>query len=179
MTKSAGLPTMNRIAVIGCSGSGKSTLSRELGRALGLPVVHLDCLFWKPGWVESPREEFAELVRGVVTGERWVLDGTYRFTWNIVMPRVDTIVFLDFSRTICLWRVLARYLAHRGRTRQDVTAGCPEKIDFEFVEFIWTFPTDYRPSIISRLDQRRPDQRLIVLRDPADVMWFRREMGIV
>ena len=170
---------MNRIAVIGCSGSGKSTLARQLGESLGVPVVHLDCLFWKPGWVESPREEFAQRVRDVVSHDRWVLDGTYRFTWHIVMPRVDTIVFLDFPRTICLWRVIARYLAHRGRTRQDVTDGCPEKIDLEFVEFIWTFPVDYRPRIIERLNQSRPDQRLIVLRDAADVARFRREIAIV
>lgn len=169
---------MNRIAVIGCSGAGKSTLSRQMGEHLRVPVVHLDTLFWRAGWVESPRDEFADRVRDAVAGERWIVDGTYISWQHLVWPRADTIVFLDFPRVTCLWRVASRYLAHCGRTRADMTPGCPEKIDFEFVEFIWTFPSDYRPRIIARLNDRRPDQRLIVLRGPRDVARFTREMGI-
>jgi adenylate kinase family enzyme len=40
---------MERVIIIGCGGSGKSTLARQLGERTGLPVVHLDKLFWNPG----------------------------------------------------------------------------------------------------------------------------------
>ena len=40
---------MQRIAVVGSGGAGKSTFGRELGRLLGLPVIHLDHHYWRPG----------------------------------------------------------------------------------------------------------------------------------
>jgi adenylate kinase family enzyme len=169
---------MNRIAVIGCSGAGKSTLARQLGERLAIPVIHLDQLFWRPGWTESPHAAFEAKVSDAVRADRWILDGTFRAMWHIVMPAVDTVVWLDFPRHVCLWRVTKRLLNYLGRTRPDLPEGCPEKIDLEFLEFIWTFNEDYRPRIISRLDQRRPDQRLITFRGPADVARFTREMGI-
>lgn len=169
---------MNRIAVIGPPGSGKSTLSRRLGERLDVPVTHLDCLYWNPCWVETPRPAFADKVRDAVSGDRWVLDGNYGSTQHIVLPAADTIVFLDFPRAICAWRVVARYLAHRGRSRPDMNPGCPEQLNFEFIEYIWTFHEHARPRIISRLAQRRADQRLIILNAPADVARFTREMGI-
>ncbi len=168
---------MNRIAVIGCSGSGKTTLARRLGERLNVPVVHLDKLFWRPGWVESPQPVFAARVAESVRRDRWILDGTFRATWHIVMPAADTVIWLDFPRHVCLWRVTKRLSRYLGRTRPDLPDGCPEKIDLEFVEYIWRFNEDYRPRIIARLDQRRPDQRLIVLRGPGDVARFIREMG--
>ena len=54
---------MKKILVIGSGGSGKSTFSRRLGEKLGLPVVHLDQLYWRPGWVETPKVEWVEIVR--------------------------------------------------------------------------------------------------------------------
>ena len=50
---------MERIMIIGCGGSGKSTLARALGEKTGLPVVHLDQIWWSPGnWQHLEREEF-------------------------------------------------------------------------------------------------------------------------
>jgi adenylate kinase family enzyme len=169
---------MNRIAVIGCSGAGKSTLSQRLGRWLDIPVVHLDRLFWQPGWVESLRPQFEQRVRDAVQGDRWIIDGTFIGTQHLIMPRADTVIWLDFRRSICMWRVLRRLWTHRGgRTRADMPAGCGEKIDFEFLEFIWTFRESYRPRIVTQLRQCRPEQRLIILRTPADVERFGAELG--
>jgi len=67
---------MRRIALVGPGGAGKSTLARRLGARLGLPVVHLDAEHWHPGWVETPAEEWAEKVRALASGERWIIDGT-------------------------------------------------------------------------------------------------------
>ncbi|HEV2295789.1 MAG TPA: hypothetical protein VGR35_18215 [Tepidisphaeraceae bacterium] len=169
---------INRIAVIGCSGAGKSTLSRQLGERLRIPVVHLDCLFWKSGWIESPRDDFAKRVRDAVAADRWVLDGNFGSTQHIVLPAADTIVWLDFPRRICMWRIMKRLITYFGRTRPDLPDGCPEQVDFEFLEYVWTFHEDTRPRMIGRLGQRSADQTLVVLRSPADVAQFRREMGI-
>lgn len=136
---------MQRIAILGCSGGGKSTLARALGEKLDLPVVHLDALYWLPGWVERDRAEFRGLMTEALAGSRWVVDGNYTNTTDLRLPRCDTIIVIDRPRWLCLWRVLWRWLTHLGRTRADMGADCREKIDWAFVAFIWTYPKEVAP----------------------------------
>ncbi len=138
-------PIMQRIAILGCSGGGKSTLARALSRELDLPLVHLDALHWLPGWVERDRAEFRALLAYAIAGDRWVVDGNYTHTLDMRLPRADTVVVIDRSRLLCLWRVTWRWLTHLGRTRADMGEGCPEKVDWEFVQFIWTYPRRVAP----------------------------------
>ena len=167
---------MRRIAVIGPSGAGKSTLAVRLGRLLELPVVHLDALYWQPGWVEPEGEAFTARVRDAVAGEAWVIDGNYISRQKHVLSAADTVVWLDFPRRLCLWRVVRRWLRHRGSTRPDMGPDCPEKIDFEFVHWIWTFPRQQRPKLVENVSALRPDQRLIVFTRPRDVEQFLSEV---
>ncbi|MHC4225272.1 MAG: P-loop NTPase family protein, partial [Planctomycetota bacterium] len=126
---------MRRIAILGCAGAGKSTLALQIGESLGIEVIHLDRHFWKPGWVETPREEWAELQTELLAGESWVADGNYGATLEIRLARADTILFMDMPRRLCLWRILKRRIRYRGRARPDVAPGCPENVDWEF--FRW------------------------------------------
>ena len=71
---------MERIIIIGCGGAGKSTLARKLGEVLDLPVVHLDKLFWKPGWVETTAEEFDALLAMELAKDKWIMDGNFNRT---------------------------------------------------------------------------------------------------
>jgi adenylate kinase family enzyme len=68
---------MRRIIVVGCEGSGKTSLALKLGRKLGLPVVHLDVLYWRPGWKASDKASFRVRVVDAITDEGWVVDGSF------------------------------------------------------------------------------------------------------
>src|ERR1700759_2528084 len=107
------LTIVRKIAVIGCAGAGKTTFSRTLGARLGLPVTHLDRLFWQPGWVETARDRWREIQRGLVAADSWVLDGNYINSADIRLSVADTVIFLDFPRWLCLSRVLRRTIASR------------------------------------------------------------------
>jgi adenylate kinase family enzyme len=127
---------MQRVIIIGPCGSGKSTLARELAKRLGLPVFHMDKLNWRPGWVETPKPELLERVQAVTAGERWLIDGNYGGTLGPRLARADTVIYLDFPITLCLWRVVKRVLTHRGQTRPDMADGCPERFDLGFMLYL-------------------------------------------
>lgn len=126
-----------KVAVIGFSGCGKSTLAEAIGKASGIPVLCLDQVHWLPGWQERPKEESRKIVKKFMdTHEDWVIEGNYSaLFYKRRMEEADQIVFLSFNRFSCLFRILKRYLRNRGKTRSSMTAGCAEKIDFEF--FMW------------------------------------------
>ena len=143
---------MRRVLVLGCPGAGKSTLARSLGEALSLPVVHLDKLWWKSGWINRTEGEFDALLDAVLLGEEWVIDGNYLRTLPRRLERCDAVVLLDYPRRVCLLRALRRILTWRGRTRPDMAADCPERLDGEFVRWIWEFHRTQRPQVLELLD---------------------------
>src|SRR5260370_18292945 len=106
---------MRRIVVIGCPGSGKTTLALRLGRRLALPVVHLDVLFWRPGWTASDTPSFRGRVSQAIAGDAWIVDGSYATqTFDLSLPRADAIVFLHRPCWSCLWRVACRSIFGPG-----------------------------------------------------------------
>ena len=128
-----------KIAILGHSGSGKSTLARKLGEKYGLPVLHLDSIQFRPGWVETTREEKREKLTAFLDANPggWVIDGNYlKICAERRFDEADRILYLDFPRRICLFRVLRRWQMYRGVTRPDMGAGCEEKADLEFLRWV-------------------------------------------
>lgn len=144
-----------RIAIVGIAGSGKSTLARELGRRLRLPVIHLDRVYWRPGWQPRPDDEFAAIQRELVASERWVIDGNYSGTLPLRLARATAVIYLDLPRRVVLPRVALRTLRERGRVRADSGDGCPEKLDLQFIRWIWETPRRSRPKVLALLDDAR------------------------
>jgi adenylate kinase family enzyme len=168
---------MKRIAIIGPAGSGKSTLAHELGAILGVAVVHLDALFWKPGWMETPKPEWRSIQEELVRRESWIIDGNYGGTLDVRLAAADTIIFLDFPRLLCLWRVIRRRLQYIGKDRPDVGPGCPERLTWRFLWWIWTYRARKRPAVLQKLAECANEKRVIVLRGPAAVRRFLEEMA--
>ncbi|MFA5006532.1 MAG: isopentenyl transferase family protein [Candidatus Izemoplasmatales bacterium] len=159
---------MERIMIVGNGGTGKSTLAVRLSELTGLPVVHLDRLFWRPGWKSVESAEFDRLLAEEVARERWIIDGNYNRTMETRLARADTVVWLDFPRVVALWGVLRRNRAWNGRTRPDMGDGCPEKIDAEFLRWIWGFNRNNRARYRT-LFQPTPTRRLVVLRNRREL----------
>jgi adenylate kinase family enzyme len=143
---------MRRVLLIGSPGSGKSTLARALSAATGLPVVHLDRLYWRPGWVEPSPEEWRPALDEALATPEWIMDGTYGGTIAHRLQRADTVVFLDFPTSVCLGRALRRIFVGWGRDRPDLTPGCPERIDLAFLVYVARFRSRKRPGLLQRLE---------------------------
>jgi adenylate kinase family enzyme len=163
---------MQRVLVLGCGGAGKSTFARALAARTDLPLIHLDSLYWRPGWVETPPTEWKASIASIIAGDHWILDGNYGGTMDMRVTACDTVIFLDLPRALCLRRVITRYLRFRGRSRPDMTPGCPERLSYEFLRWIWTYRRKRRPGILARLSALRADQRPVILHSPAEVTAF-------
>ena len=162
---------MERIMIIGCGGSGKSTLARQLGEKTGLPVVHLDKLFWRPGWVNITREEFDVVHNAAIEEKKWILDGNFDRTMEPRIRRCDTVVYLDFSRMACLLGVMKRILTTYGKVRPDMGDGCPERFDLEFLQWVWNFNKNKREKNYRLLEQYG-DKRIYILKNRKQVKEF-------
>src|ERR1700733_4526706 len=101
---------MDRILIIGINGAGKSTFAKELGKKLNREVIHLDSVYYTSGWQEAhqTRDEWKQKVRELASREKWIIDGHYNSTLNIRLPAADTIIFFNFNKFRCLYRICKR-----------------------------------------------------------------------
>lgn len=144
---------MQRVAILGSGGAGKSVLADAIAERTGLPVVHLDVLYWKPDWTQPPPEEFAAALDSAVATDRWILDGNFlRDGEDPRFARADTVILLDLPRMTCLWRVLERRIREAQKPRRDLPAGCREKIDLSFMRLVWRYPDRSLPRVLAQLE---------------------------
>lgn len=159
-----------KIIVIGSCGSGKTTFSLQLGYITGLPVIHLDKEYWQPGWVEPIQDEWIEKLNELMSKDKWILDGNFKSSLELRLQQADTVIFLDFKRHLCLYRVGKRFLKNFNKSRSDMPEGCNEKIDLDFIKFIWKFPENTRPVIYDKLSKY--SLKKIILRTPKEAELF-------
>lgn len=153
---------MEKVVIIGCGGAGKSTLARKLGEKTGLPVVHLDSIFWLPGWVEMEQSAFDQRLREEMAKPQWIIDGNYNRTMAERVAHCDTIIYLDFSRLACLRGVIWRFLTNIGKTRPDMGPGCKEKIDGEFIRWVWNFNKTKREAYYRMLNEAEGKETIVL-----------------
>ncbi len=163
---------MKKILVIGPAGSGKTVFSRELGNKTGIPVFHLDSLYWKPGWEPSSQEEWEGIIKKLVNKPTWIIDGNFSRTLDYRLEKADTVFFFDFQRRINLYRAVKRRVMYRGRNRPDLNPNCPEKLDLPFILGIWNFKKKKRGALLNKLKEKSKNKRIIVFRTPKMVEKF-------
>lgn len=162
---------MKRVVVIGSGGSGKSTFSRQLGEVTGLPVVHLDKLYWHAGWVKTPADEWQAIVQRELDKPEWIMDGNFGGTRAIRLAACDTVIFLDLPRWLCMYRIVKRTIKYHKGTRPDMAEGCEERFDPEFLLWVWNYPSSGRKRVIQELDELA-DKEIITLKSRAEVTDF-------
>ena len=160
---------MQRVMIIGGAGAGKSTLAIQLGEITGLPVVHIDPMYWKPGWVQRDVAETYLMVRAAVREQAWIFDGNSSATFRDRLDRADTLIFLDISTARRLWRVLRRTLSSYGKVRSDMQEGCPERFDLGFLQWVAGYSNDGRRKALALLKSVPPHVRVHHFRSPSDV----------
>jgi adenylate kinase family enzyme len=148
---------MKRVVILGRGASGKSTLATRLGEITALPVIELDKLFWQPGLIPTPRDEWLKIQKNLAAQGKWIMDGDLG-PYDALEPRLhaaDTILLLDFSLLRCAARAL-----RRSRERAD------------FWRWLITYRLKSRPILMQAIAAHAPNAALRVFRDPAQLNKF-------
>ena len=163
---------MERVMIIGCGGAGKSTLARRLGEKTGLPVIHLDQIWWAPGnWQHMEREEFDRILTSEMEKPRWILDGNYNRTLELRLNQCDTVIYLDMPRLVCLKNWIGRVIKNWGHARADMAEGCAEWFDPEMAGWIWNFNKKNRERYLRQLAALE-DKTVLIFRSRREVERF-------
>ena len=155
---------VNRIAILGISGSGKSVFSRELARRTGLPLYHMDSLYWDKNWTERPEAVWRAEEKDILEQERWIVEGYIDPSCPERVKAADIVVYLDLSGLACAKNGLKRWWTHRHEQRPELPVGCRDRLD---LNFLWVMLTrkesadienvihDTNPQNIRRLTSRK------------------------
>jgi adenylate kinase family enzyme len=153
---------VQRIVILGRGASGKSALADQLGALTGVPVVHLDDLFWRDGLLPTPPAAWVAMQEQLVRRPAWIADGDLG-PYDVLEVRLraaDTVVLLDLSLARCAWRAV-----RRSRERAD------------FWRWVWTYRRRWRPRILAAVGMFAPGADLHVLRTPRAVRRFLASVG--
>jgi adenylate kinase family enzyme len=146
---------LQRIVVLGCAGSGKTTLAWRLAKRIGAPVIVLDEI-WQAGWGDDDIPGFRALIERAHAGEAWVSDGNFAaVTFDLRLPRADTVIWMDRPRWRCAWRAIRRVI-RPGETHRLTGLS-------RVLAFIHAFDRVNRPRIEALRQEHGPQARVVRL----------------
>lgn len=160
---------VKRILILGSGGSGKTSLSRKLAAKTQIPLIHLDALYWKPGWKEPDKTEWQNRVMDLVAQDSWVIEGNYSGTLNLRLPPAEWIILLDIPNWRCIWNIFKRrikYAQSGSKARPEMPPWCPETISLSFLIWVWLFPRHSKPKVLKAIEQwKNPGARVFIFRN--------------
>lgn len=156
---------MKRIAIIGSPGSGKSVFAKKLGDILNIPVIHLDSYYWQPNWKKLDSQKWSEIHSELIIGDEWIIDGNYKSTMDVRLGAADTIIFLNFSRWLCFWRIVKRRLMYHGKTRGDLGGNNYERTSWQLISFVMRYQ---QAQVVEKLAALKNTKEVITLMSPKD-----------
>lgn len=152
----------NRILILGCPGSGKSTFGRALHEKTGLPLIHLDNVWWRADGSHISRDEFDRALEKLLRGESWIMDGHYSRTVEVRLQACDTVIFLDYPEAVCMAGIVARV----GQNRPDMP-WTEDTLDPELVAMVRNYRRDNRP-VLHALLEKYPDKQAVIFTSRAE-----------
>ena len=163
---------MKKIIVIGCPGSGKSTFSKALHEITGIPLCHLDMLFWNADKTAVEKAQFLDRLKTAMAPDQWIIDGNYASTMELRMQACDTVIFLDYPTDICLEGIRQR----RGTVRSDMPWVETED-DAAFLAFIQNYNRQNRPEVLQLLSQY-PQKEIHIFQNRSEAAAFLAQLQI-
>ena len=151
-----------RVLVVGCPGSGKSRFSLRLREKTGLPLIHLDNVWWRPDRSHITREAFDQRLAELLRGERWIIEGDYSRTCETRIRACETVIFLDYEEAVCMQGIIERV----GQARPDIP-WTEQRLDPELAAMVRGYRAKERPVLLELL-ARYPEKRTLIFKSRGD-----------
>ena len=165
---------MKKIVIVGCPSSGKTTTGHIIRDTLGIPIHYLDKIFWvKKGGIKQ--DVFLEKQEEIMRGDSWIIDGGFikSTSFDVRLEKADTIIFFDMPKAIVYFRLLKRYLKHRGKGRIDMPDGHKEKLDWHLIKFIWNYQSEM---VREKVKLQEGKKSVVYIQNPKDERQFAQEL---
>ncbi len=160
---------INKIAIVGIGGAGKSFASRKIAEKTGLPLFHMDPLFWKGNWESVPEEHHLIEHKKLVEKDRWIIEGYIDEKMAARVKFADLIVYLDYLGIVCFWRTVLRFFRHRKKSRPELPKEALERFD---IHFLWIVLTRGERKDIEAVLKQVDPSRIIRLKSPKQLNLF-------
>lgn len=142
---------LNRIILIGSGGSGKTTAAKKLNREIGIPLTHMDQIYWNSDWKPINHDEYIDKIKSLAKEKKWIVDNAIDEAFDILAEKADVIIYLDSKRAICFFNVFKRHIIHIFKEREDTPKGSNNRIYLSFLLKVWRYPKEKRPGNIKKL----------------------------
>lgn len=160
--------------MIGNAGGGKSTMCNVLCAVHELPYHAIDHIQWKPGWHQTPEDEYNRAHDSLISSDRWLLDGYG--SWDSVLRRMDaadTIIVVDHPIWIHYWWATKRQIKSFFVGHVDGPSGCPMwPVTLRLYKMMWWLHKVQRPSLLEEAESRSIDKRYIHISSPSALERF-------
>ena len=150
---------MQKVIIIGCPGSGKTTFAEKLNKITGLPLYHLDAIWYKPDKTHIARDAFDERILKIFDTPEWIIDGNYNRTMEMRLQQCDTVFLFDLPTDLCIQGATDRL----GKDRYDLP-WIEKELTATLKQSIEEFPRNSLPRIYELLEKYREDKQVIVFK---------------
>ena len=167
---------MRRILIIGNAGAGKTTFAMKLAEKTGLPLVHLDKIYWCGDWEHLSREEFDKAMQAELEKDAWIIDGNYNRTIAERLGYCDGVFYFDLPTAVCFWGAIKRVILNYGKCRPDMGGHCPERFDWgewDLYRSILQFNRKYRKHYYELL---KDQENVVIFRSRLQVKKYLKEV---
>lgn len=165
---------MKKIMIFGRPGSGKSSFAFELSKLLNINPYHLDRIYFQENWKVRRHEDFLTDQKAMLRQKSWIIDGNSLKTLELRFSQADCIVYFNFPKIICLYRLIKRYFCPHIHLK-DRAENCPEVLRFKFLVYMWTYEEKVNP-ILADLKKRFPDKKYFEVNNQRALLDFKKSL---
>lgn len=163
-----------RIMIVGLPGAGKSTFARKISHSLQIACYHIDRYYWKPNWQKYTVPEWLVIHQALIDQPSWIIEGcAIKSSFMERFARADLVIYFNFPRLLCLWRMIKRSLLPM---QNDTPDGCIDGVPWRLIKYMWQFDTSLMQPLWTLAQKKYPHVKVIAIRNDSEACSILKEL---